>query len=159
MTTQIDLAVHLDLSTRHVRTLQDAGVFERGATLDEARIAYIRHLREVAAGRKSEDGGLDLIQERAALARSQREGIDIKNAVLRGEYAPIELITKVLSNASAAVVERMDMLPARMRKEIPGLPQEAFGVIDAVIVSARNEWVRATVESALSEVPEIEEES
>lgn len=46
----IEVAQHLDLSTRQIRELQSAGVFSKGATLDEARLAYIRRLREQAAG-------------------------------------------------------------------------------------------------------------
>jgi hypothetical protein len=46
-------------------------------------LAYCARLREMAAGRQSDAGGLDLIQERAALAREQRIGHEIKNAVSR----------------------------------------------------------------------------
>jgi phage terminase Nu1 subunit (DNA packaging protein) len=84
------------------------------------------------------------------LARAQREGQEIKSAIARGEYAPIELLSKVLSAACAAVVERLEALPAQLRKEVSGLPQEALDAIDAVIVSARNEWARAANAAALA---------
>lgn len=58
-------------------------------------LGYCDRLRGMAAGRHSA-GGLDLVQERAALARSQREAQELKNAVARGEFAPIGLLADVL---------------------------------------------------------------
>jgi hypothetical protein len=55
----IEVAQHLDLSTRQIRELQSTGVPSKGATLDEARLAYIRQLREQAA-RRAATNGLDL---------------------------------------------------------------------------------------------------
>jgi phage terminase Nu1 subunit (DNA packaging protein) len=58
--------------------------------LNEIRVAYIRRLREQAAGRAAV-GDLDLAGERAALAKAQRERIEMQNAVTRGELAPVVL--------------------------------------------------------------------
>jgi phage terminase Nu1 subunit (DNA packaging protein) len=118
---------------------------EQGGSLLQWLRAYIARLREVAAGRYSE-GPLDLGQERAALARSQREGIEIKNAVLRGEFARIELLTQVLATASQAVSDRFDHLPAMVRRACPTLPEAALRPVLTVIAAARDEWVRSTVE-------------
>ena len=80
-----------------------------GLSLGDALQAYCQRLRDQAAGRVgSEVGGLDLVQERAALAREQREGQAIKNAVARREYAPIGLLADVLGRAGGAVVDRFD---------------------------------------------------
>ncbi|UEX76804.1 hypothetical protein [Sediminicurvatus halobius] len=52
MATQREIAEHLDLSERRVRDLlAELGVDHREASLDEVRVSYIRHLRELAAGR------------------------------------------------------------------------------------------------------------
>lgn len=107
--------------------------------------AYCSHLREVAAGRGSlEAGGLDLVQERAALARSQRVAQDLKNAVAAGEYAPIGLLADVLAGASSAVVARLDQLEGALRKACPELPEEARITVMQVHASARNEWIKST---------------
>src|SRR5687768_10556657 len=88
-----------------------------GATLGEMILAYCDRLRQVAAGRMGDtEGGLDLVQERAALAREMRMGHEIKNAVSRGTYAPIEQLAEVLAMASQAVVERFEQLPGILRK-------------------------------------------
>ena len=116
-----------------------------GLSLGDALQAYCQRLRDQAAGRVgSEVGGLDLVQERAALAREQREGQAIKNAVARKEYAPVGLLADVLGMAASAVVDRFDQLEGAMRKACPDLPDEAKTTVQQVIAAARNEWIRAT---------------
>lgn len=116
-----------------------------GALLGDVLVAYCQRLRAQAAGRLgAEVGGLDLVQERAALAREQRLGIEIKNAVLRGEFAPITLLSEVLATASQSVVERFEQLPGQLKKACPDLPDAARDVVMVALASARNEWVRTT---------------
>lgn len=132
-------------------------------TLGEMLIAYCTRLREQAAGRMSADGeGLDLVQERAALARSQREAQDMKNAVARGDYAPVGLLADVLGAASSAVVDRFEQLDGALRKACPDLPEAARVAVQQVIASARNEWIRSTaslVEAQLADVAEDDDEA
>lgn len=116
-----------------------------GVPTGDMLLAYCERLREMAAGRGSaEGGGLDLVQERAALAREQRIGQAMKNAIARGEYAPIGALADVLGMASSAVVDRFDQLEGALRKACPDLPEEARDTVMQVIASARNEWIRST---------------
>lgn len=124
------------------RWISDGLLPEDGTCADWLR-AYCGRLREQAAGRYTE-GELDLSQERAALARAQREGIELKNAVLRGEYAPISLLAETLASASQAVAERFDHLPGTLKKACPDLTEADRAQILGVIAGARNEWVRQT---------------
>lgn len=59
MATQAEIGLHLDLSDRSVRDLISRGVLpqspRKALDLDACRIAYIRHLRETAAGRAAGD--------------------------------------------------------------------------------------------------------
>jgi phage terminase Nu1 subunit (DNA packaging protein) len=144
---QAELAELIGVSEARVSQLVSDGVVERGQTLAHQLRQYCAWLREVAAGRQSEElGGLDLVQERAALAREQRHGIEIKNAVARGEFAPIGLLAEVLATASMSVVERFDQLPAALRKTCPDLPEAARDQVMSLLANARNEWVRATAD-------------
>ena len=104
----------------------------------------------------SEIGGLDLVQERAALARSQRLGIEIKNALARNEFAPVSVLSEVLATVSQAVVERFDQLPGVLEKSCPDLPSAARVQVMAALSSARNEWARATESLTLAKVETIE---
>jgi phage terminase Nu1 subunit (DNA packaging protein) len=121
--------------------------------------AYCSHLREVAAGRGSlEAGGLDLVQERAALAREQRLGYEIKNAVARREYAAISLLAETLAAASQAVVERFEQLPSALKKACPDLSEAARDQVMVTIAAARNEWVQRTQQLVLDRLSVAEDD-
>ena len=141
---QSEFAQMIGVSEARVSQLVSEGVITRGDTAAGWLVAYCERLRDQAAGRMGETYGLDLVQERAALAREQREGQAIKNAVARREYAPIGLLSDVLGMASSAVVDRFDQLEGAMRKACPDLPDEAKTTVQQVIAAARNEWIRAT---------------
>lgn len=115
-----------------------------GVSAGDMLSAYCDRLREQAAGRMGDTDGLDLVQERAALARAQREGHEIKNAVARGEYASINLMAQTLAMASQAVVERFEQLPGMLKKACPHLDDATRDQIMAVLAQARNEWVSRT---------------
>ena len=143
---QADFGDLVGISQPVVSELVSKGVLDNGAPLRQWLLAYCLRLREQAAGRLgSEIGGLDLAQERAALAREQRQGIAIKNAALRGEFAPVSMLAEVLAAASQAVAERFDHLPGQLRKACPDLPPAAVDQLMTTVAGARNEWVRATV--------------
>ena len=145
--TQAEFAYDVGISQQAVSDLVQAGVLLKGATEAEWLHAYCARLREQAAGRQSSEvGGLDLVQERAALAREQRMGLEIKNAVARGEWASIALLGEVLARASQAVAERMDHLAGVLRKTCPEMTDAQRDQVLAVVASARNEWVRSTTE-------------
>ena len=143
--TQAALADLVGVTQPTISNLMAEGKLPATGTLGELLHAYCQRLRDQAAGRLgSELGGLDLVQERAALAREQREGQAIKNAVARKEYAPVGLLADVLGMAASAVVDRFDQLEGAMRKACPDLPDEAKTTVQQVIAAARNEWIRAT---------------
>jgi phage terminase Nu1 subunit (DNA packaging protein) len=140
---QSEFAAAVGISQPAVSDLVRGGVLAEGGCADEWLLAYCHRLREQAAGRYS-DGPLDLAQERAALARAQRESVELKNSVLRGEYAAVSMLAEVLATASQAVAERFEHLPGQLRKACPELPAQAIDRAMATIASARNEWVRQT---------------
>lgn len=155
--TQAEIAAHLDISDRTVRELLAKwGLDHKSMTLAEFRLAYIRHLREQAAGRASADGELDLVQERAKLARKQAERLDITNAVLLGTYAPIELLTDVLATASQSVVDRFNHVSAQLKLRCPDLPAAARDTVLEILDEARNVWVRKTAHLVEQELAEGE---
>lgn len=140
---QAEFAQIVGISEARVSTLISEGVLVKGDSAHGWLLGYCDRLRDMAAGRHSA-GGLDLVQERAALARSQREAQELKNAVARGEFAPIGLLADVLGEASSAVVDRMDQIEGQLRKACPDLPEDARQVILRMMADARNEWIRST---------------
>ena len=150
--TQAEFGELVGISQPAVSQLIAAGVLVEGEPALAWLQAYIRRLREQAAGRSQA-----LATERAALARSQREGQEIKNAVARREFAPIAVLGDVLGMASAGVGDRMDALRGDLRRRCPELTEAALATIDAMLADCRAEWVRATsslVVAGLAQLPE-----
>lgn len=104
--------------------------------LTTIRIAYIRHLREMAAGRAA-TGDLDLATERAGLARAQRERIEMQNAVTRAEFAPAALIEEVLTKAGAKIAGQFDAIGGLLRRRFPDLSSEQINLITGEIAKVR----------------------
>lgn len=151
--TQADFARLVGRSEGRVSQWAADGTLKPGAPALAWLQALVDRLSSEAAGRAS-DGPLDLSQERAALAREQRIGQEMKNATLRGEFAPIALLSQVLATASQAVVDRLDQLPSRLRKSCPTMSEAARATIMVTISEARNEWVRQTMELVAARIVE-----
>lgn len=142
--TQARFASLIGVSEAAVSKLVTAGVLKSEATGHQWLLDYCQRLREQAAGRLGDGSGADLPYERALLAREQRRGHEIKNAVALGKWAPIEILADVLANASAAIVDRLDQLPAAISRACPDLPAAARDAVMREVASARNEAARKT---------------
>lgn len=154
---QAEFAQIVGISEARVSTLISEGVLTKGDNAHSWLLGYCERLRDMAAGRASV-GGLDLVQERAALARSQREAQELKNAVARGEFAPIGLLADVLGQAASAVVDRMDQVEGDLRKACPDLPEDARVVVLRTLANARNEWIRSTAKLVSDQVDGMTED-
>lgn len=99
--------------------------------LKETIRLYTSHLREVAAARG--DGQiLDLVQERARLAKAQTAGQEMKNATLRRELLPREEVEAEWSDILRKLRSAMLAIPSRIRQRL-GLDANATADIDREI--------------------------
>lgn len=147
--TQEELGELMDLSPRSVREFQAAAKIDHAtASRAENLTAYIRHLREVAAGRATSEEGLDLATERAHLARAQRERVEMQNAVTRGELAPVSLLTEALANAAPKVCGLLESIVPALRRR-SGYSADDLDYVAGVIAEAR----RAIASMRLHEQP------
>ncbi len=152
--TQLEIAGHLDLSQPAVSKMIADGVLPkptsaRPQTLDDYRVIYIRHLREQAAGRApsdDEDGAPDLVTERALLARAQRIGHTLKNAVMRSELLPIEDVEEVVRAVLDAVRAKFLSLPTKGAPLCVGLKSlnEARTVLTKLVHDALTDLASTT---------------
>jgi phage terminase Nu1 subunit (DNA packaging protein) len=157
-------AAHLFVGITRLRQLQREGVLPRansaGWDLDTLRHRYIEHLRAVKGNHlpktvrrpQGDDGGdePDLNVERAKLAREQREGHALKNAVSRGELIP-----------AADVVEGWQSAIARSRSLLLGIPMSAaeeLVVLAAQGPAAVRERLADLVHGALEELADTSPE-
>lgn len=150
---QQDIADHLDLSQGAVSQWMDRlGIDYRNAPLDDIRVAYIRELREQAAGRLTA-GDLDLAEERAKLARAQREKIEMQNAVMRRELAPVVLIEEVLAKAGSKVAGILDTIPGMLKRRCAALTSADIDLVALEVARARNLAAAVSLSDLRDEVP------
>ena len=116
--TQKAVGLHLDMSQQQASDLESRGIIDRSHGIDSVRVSYIRHLREIAAGRGSEDGEYDLTAERARLAKWQADEKELDVAVKRGELIPsdevIQTWARLVVSAKASLLALSDRLQQMM---------------------------------------------
>lgn len=149
MATQSEIAEHLDLSQQAVSQMIADGVLptaqaRRGLDVKACRIAYVRHLRERAAGRTSDAAageGLDLVAERARLAKSQADAQEMRNDVMRGQVVLVSEVAAGVTVVCAAVRNRLLALPSEKAPAIYRCrtAAEVQGVLYAAIHEALTE--------------------
>lgn len=143
--TQKDFAALVGISQAAASQWASAGLLVPGETLGAWLLAYCERLRQQARQRLG-DGTLDLVQERAALARAQRIGYEMRNEQAQADYAPAELLREVLAVASAGMAASIDQLPDRLAAAAPDLPPAAWAVVLTIKASARAAWTSSTAE-------------
>ena len=140
-----EVAEHLDLSTTRIHQLVKAGILPKSGRaaydLTDCRIAYIRYIREIAAGRGSKDGAVDLVAERARLTRAQAEMTERKNAIAEGEFLPRGEVHIAVTGSFARVRSRLLAIPSKLAPYLaPAMrPAEAQAILKTEIYDALNQ--------------------
>ena len=134
---QVDVAMVVGVTQQAISAMVKEGKLPAEGTLGEVLLAYCERLRLQAAGRMGDEhGGLDLVQERAALAREQREGE--ANPVFDPKDTTININKSVwVPDVAAWTALAADFHP-RVRISA-GLRAEAFGRIGEFALSPRGE--------------------
>lgn len=145
---QSEFGALVGISRQAVGDLQSRGIIEPGMSGAEALLAYCGHLRIVAAGRLAA-GDLDLAEERAGLAKAQRERIEMQNAVTRRELAPVVLLEEVLAKAGSKVAGILDAIPGMIRRRNSALTSGDLEMISGEVARARNIAAALTLDDVL----------
>jgi phage terminase Nu1 subunit (DNA packaging protein) len=140
MASHEDIAKHLFLSPQAVGQMVRAGRLPTtggrgGLDPDACREAYVRRLRNAAAGRGSEDGS-ELTLERTRLAREQADAQAMRNAALRRELLPAAEVEATWAGILRGVRARMLAVPSRVRQRLPHLTAGEVAAIDREIRDA-----------------------
>ena len=123
--TEVEFAKLVGVNQSVVSRLLSRGTLTRGAGWRTWVQELHRHTAEVAAGRRGE-GLLDLVQERAQLAKVQAEKTEFELKKLRSEFFPKNLIINFMTLRFAIVRGRLLGLPSRIKSILPELPVSAF---------------------------------
>jgi len=147
--TQAEFGRLVGISQPAVSGFVSRGILRDGDTAAAWLLAYCEHLREVAGGRLAA-GDLDLATERAALARVQRERIEMANAVTRKELAPVVVIAEVLARVGRQIASILEALPPAIKRRAQSLTADDLLEIEKEIVKARN--LAANIKLDLSDI-------
>lgn len=132
------VAAHLDLHKRKVTEFCAArGIDLKTATMDEIRLAYIQRLRSAATGRGAGDGSFDLVTERARLTAAQADNMELKNAVIKKEYLPAEIISATLMQVGKQIVGVLESIPVKLKRRA-GIGHAELKFIEEELMKARN---------------------
>ncbi len=155
-----EVAEHLDLSTTRIHGLVKAGILPKSGRaaydLDACRVAYIRYIREIAAGRGSKDGAVDLVAERARLTKAQALKCERENAVAEGEFLRTAVFHTMVTAAFRRVRSKLLAMPSKLAPLMaPAMtPAEAQAMLRDTVHAALDE-LAATNVAGISEDGEI----
>lgn len=121
MATQKVIAEHLDMTTRNLReVLNKLGMLSTKNSLDEIRVAYIRHLREQAAGRGGEDQA-SLTRARTREAQASAHLKELQIAEKAKTLIPADEVEPGFAALITAARTELLTLPDKLAMEIKTL--------------------------------------
>jgi terminase small subunit / prophage DNA-packing protein len=147
MATQEEVAQHIDLSSRQVRTLVKSGVLPSssgtgGLSLDDCRMAYIRYLRGRATGRVTVDTAeLDVHKERARLTHHQANIASLEEREREGELVKYSDVVAEVSDAVANTRAKLLAIPTKISTVIVGMDRlsDVEDVLETAVLEALEE--------------------
>ncbi|MGM0703876.1 MAG: terminase small subunit [Pseudomonadota bacterium] len=156
MATQLEVAEHLDITDRQVRSLLQSGVLpgskgRGGYDLNACRLAYIRNLRGQLNGQvkspeaEPEGDAIDPLlehkreQEEYLLTRERRIGQQQKNEIGARKVVPSEFAIFSLSKLAAEIAAILDTLPLTMKRKHPDLEPRHLDTLSRELAKARNQ--------------------
>src|ERR1700730_13253502 len=130
------LAGLLDLDVRSIQQLAQARIMVRSGARGRYLLGpsvrnYIRHLREVAAGRQGSE--LNAIDENARLKIAQRRNYDLKNSILEGSAIPYEAIAPAWARVVRAIRSGLLAGAGKARFRLQHLTPRDAEVINEII--------------------------
>jgi phage terminase Nu1 subunit (DNA packaging protein) len=141
--TQSAFAEHVGISRQRVSRFVREGAIPTNA---DGKIphpaglhAFIEHLTETAAGRGGGGAQAELAKERAALARVQREALELKTRAHRDDYVLLADVEKKWNQSCTYVRNRLLAIPSHLPTDLPHLTRHELSVIDRYIRDALTE--------------------
>jgi len=136
-----EFASLVGLSTERARQLRRAGTLT-GETVAELVQSYTANLRAQAAGRA---GQLNLSDERAALARAQREKLEREAALAKRELLRATEVELAVAALARVIVDALESWPGRLAGPLLGCKdeREAGHLLRSAVFDIRTELAAA----------------
>ncbi len=120
------------ISQPAVSDLLSRGIISAGEPAGAWLLAYCLHLRNEAAGRSN----FGLANERAQLARAQRERVEMANEVTRRNLAPVLLLETALARVGRQIIGIFDAIPVELKRRF-GLDSKELEFVVSELAKAR----------------------
>ena len=121
--TEKNLVLITGLSQSRINQMKATEVWSLEMNLEEASHSIVKWLGKRAAGHISEDG-LDLVQERAKLARENRETASLKNSELRTSLVRADEIRRSIFTAARSVRNSIETISDRISSPVAGMTDQ-----------------------------------
>src|SRR3984893_17204725 len=130
------LAGLLDLEMTSITALACSGIVVGSGVRGRYLLApavrnYVRHLREIAAGRQGNE--LNAVDEDARLKIAQRQNYELKNSILSGSAIPYEAIAPAWARVVRAIRSAMLAIPGEARFRLQHLTPRDTEVLNEII--------------------------
>lgn len=103
-----------DLKKRGIAVHLGHDAYDLKATV----LAYVTHLRGIAAGWGTEEQAINLTAERARLAREKADAQALRNATLRRDLVPAVEVGRAWGDVLRQVRARIMAVPSRLRQSL-----------------------------------------
>ena len=87
---------------------------------------------------KKEASISDATVEKARLVKEQADHAELKNAKMRGELAPIQIIETTLAGAAAQIAAVLETIPMKLKRRNPSLTASDIEIIKKEITAVQN---------------------
>jgi phage terminase Nu1 subunit (DNA packaging protein) len=118
--TEKNLVLLTGLTQGRINQMKSNEIWQVEMTLEDAAHAIVKWLGRRAAGHVSEDG-LDLVQERAKLARENRETASLKNAEMRLALVRADELRRAIFSAARSVRNSFQTVSDRISMPVAGM--------------------------------------
>jgi phage terminase Nu1 subunit (DNA packaging protein) len=129
---ETDFAHAIGAEQPTISKLLKEGVLTRGADARQWLKQLYVYYSESSAGRRG-NGPLDLVQERARLAREQADKTNFELRRLRGEFVPCRMIVEAMSDVHGRVRVRLLQLPHTFKSTFREIPSRQIVALDNLI--------------------------
>src|SRR3990170_4659147 len=125
--TEAEFAAYVGRDQSTISRWLSDGVLTRGADAPTWLRELIDHLAGQAAGRRG-NGPLDLVQERARLAREQADKTNFELRRLRGEFAPLPLVCEAITTCNSLVKRQLLNLAHELKSLLPEIEPKRVSI-------------------------------
>lgn len=125
------------------REVKNKGRTSHLYSLPDVLAAILRASVAASSGKHYDGAVIDMDKERGLKLKAERERIELKNAQLLGEYAPISALGEALDSVISSMVSILDSIAPNIRRSHPEIPTAVIRQIEAAIAHARNNMADA----------------